>query len=114
MTLWQIVVIVVLLALWAWALVAALIDMFDRTDLSGSSRIVWIVFILVLPVLGVFIYAIARPRSTADEREAKFAAAASIVEDGELIAGQLADLARLHTEGVITDEEFNDSKRRII
>jgi hypothetical protein len=51
MTLWQIVLAVTLIALWAWAVVAVLIDMFDRADLSGWIRIAWIAAIVTPPVV---------------------------------------------------------------
>jgi predicted membrane channel-forming protein YqfA (hemolysin III family) len=111
MTLWQIVLAVTLIALWAWAVVAVLIDMFDRADLSGWIRIAWIAAIVLLPVLGVIVYFVARPRSTEAERNASASYEAAVVPDGEYVAKQLADLARLHTEGVITDDEFEERKK---
>lgn len=42
--------------------IAAIVDVVRRPDLSVGARTLWIVFLIVLPVLGVIVYLIARPR----------------------------------------------------
>ena len=44
--------------LWFWLLFTVFADVFRRTDLSGWGKTGWIVFTIVLPFLGVFVYLI--------------------------------------------------------
>jgi predicted membrane channel-forming protein YqfA (hemolysin III family) len=111
---WQIVLIVLLFALWVWALVAVFIDVFRRSDLSGAVRVGWVALVLVLPVVGVLIYMIARPKLTEPERRSVAAYDDAVHPGGESTAEQIADLARLRAEGKITDEEFEERKRRMV
>ena len=50
-----------LIMLWAMAL----IDIFKRDDMGGGSKVVWILIIFVIPWIGVFIYLLSRPKTTA-------------------------------------------------
>ena len=69
---------------------------------------------MLLPVLGVIAYVIAGPRSTEDERNALASYQAAVVPHGEFVAKRIGDLARLHAEGVITDEEFEEHRKVLI
>jgi predicted membrane channel-forming protein YqfA (hemolysin III family) len=111
--LWQIVLIVLLFALWVWALVAVFIDVFRRSDLSGAVRMGWVVLVLVLPVVGVVIYFITRPKLTEPERRSVASYDDAVHPEAEHTAEQIADLARLRTEGKITEAEFEERKRRL-
>ncbi len=44
--------------IWIWILITVLIDIFRRHDTSGFAKVLWIIFIIVLPYLGVFVYLI--------------------------------------------------------
>src|SRR5687767_7022636 len=45
--------------IWVWTVIAVFVDVFSRHDLSGWGKAAWIVFVVVLPWLGVLIYLIA-------------------------------------------------------
>ena len=44
-----------------FTIIWALFDNFRRKDHSGWAKAAWFLFILFLPLLGVFVYLIARP-----------------------------------------------------
>jgi len=44
---------------WIWILFTVMIDIFRRHDTSGFAKVLWIVFIIIVPYLGVFVYLIA-------------------------------------------------------
>ncbi len=44
---------------WIWLIITVLADIFRRHDESGWTKVLWIIFIIVLPFLGVFVYLIA-------------------------------------------------------
>jgi hypothetical protein len=48
--------------IWIWLLIMVLADNFRRTDLSGWAKAGWTLFVIFLPLLGVLVYMISRPR----------------------------------------------------
>jgi hypothetical protein len=50
--------IFVLWILWIWLLFTIFADVFRRHDISGLAKTAWIVFVILLPFLGVFVYLI--------------------------------------------------------
>jgi hypothetical protein len=56
--LWSILIFMALV-IWIWMVVMAMIDIFGRPDLSGWAKAGWVVFIIVLPFIGVLCYLIA-------------------------------------------------------
>ena len=49
-----------LFIIWIWLLIMVFVDIFRSPELSGLSKALWVLFVIVLPFLGVFIYLIAR------------------------------------------------------
>jgi uncharacterized protein with PQ loop repeat len=47
-----------LFAVWLWLLFAVLLDVFRRHDVGAGAKVLWIVFVIVLPFIGVFTYQI--------------------------------------------------------
>ena len=54
--------------IWIWILVTVLIDLFRRHDLSGWGKAAWVLFMIMLPYLGVFIYLITQGKGMAERR----------------------------------------------
>jgi phospholipase D-like protein len=48
--------------IWIWLLIMILADNFRRTDISGLAKAGWTLFVIFLPLLGVLVYMISRPR----------------------------------------------------
>jgi putative oligomerization/nucleic acid binding protein/phospholipase D-like protein len=90
-----------LLVLWIWIAVTVVVDVFRSYDLSGWAKAGWLVLIVLLPVLGVLIYVIAR----GDKMKAHEASGQRVQE-----IGFLADLADLRDRGILTDEEFQRAR----
>ena len=49
-----------LFVIWVWLLVAVFVDVFRSPDLSGLAKALWVLFLVMAPYLGVFVYLIAR------------------------------------------------------
>ena len=87
-------------------------DLFSRRDIGGWAKTGWVVFTLVLPFLGVFVYLISQGRSMADRAvravEAQRAGTDAYIRS--VAAGaeeeQLAKARDLLQNGAITPEEF--------
>jgi len=93
------------LAMFAWVF----LDIFQRRDLSGLGKAGWACLIFVLPLIGVFIYLIARPRSASYEQE-------GIVDwapqPGRHMSPteEVSYAKQLLDQGTITEKEFEEVK----
>jgi len=82
----------------------------------------WVIFVIVLPFLGVFVYLIARGSAMQEHRmdDAKAMDAANkayirqAADAGASEADQLDKLASLHTSGKLTDDEYAAAKAKVI
>ena len=107
---------------WIWLLITIFIDIFRDKELNGFAKAMWILFVLVLPFLGVLVYVIVRGTSM-HERQAQQAASreeaavAYIQETAGADTGsadEIAKLVQLHKDGVLTDEEFAAQKAKAL
>ena len=48
-----------LFVIWIWLLIAVFADIFRSRDLGGGAKALWVVFVILVPYLGVFVYLIA-------------------------------------------------------
>ena len=109
--------------IWIWILIMVFIDIFRSHDLSGWAKALWFLFVLFIPLIGVLVYLIARGGKM-NERAAQQArqqdedtrryiqqAAASAPAS---TADQLAKLADLRDRGVISAEEFEREKAKVL
>lgn len=108
--------------LWIVLVVRIVLDIFASHDLGGWGKAGWTIFVVLLPFLGVFCYLVARGHSMHD-RQRKAAqqqdeAFRSYVRDaagtGNGSADELTKLADLRDRGVITEEEFQQGKAKIL
>jgi len=109
--------------IWIWLLIVVFSDIFRSHDIGGFSKFVWILFVIVLPYLGVFVYLIARGHKMSEhalaDAEAQDAAAKAYIrqatgDSGSGVAGELERLAALRDGGVISPEEFEAQKAKVL
>ena len=55
--------------IWIWLLVMVFVDVFRSHDMGGFAKALWVIFIIVLPYLGVFVYLIARGHKMSEHAE---------------------------------------------
>jgi Phospholipase_D-nuclease N-terminal len=58
------------LFLLVWAFIALFADIFTRHDLSGWGKAGWTLLIVIVPLLGILIYLIARPSDLGQQQPA--------------------------------------------
>ena len=107
--------------LWFWVLIYVFIDIFRSRDLSGVAKALWFLFVLFIPLIGVLVYLIARGdkmhEHAVQEAQQQDQAFRSYVQDAASSANtadQLAKLADLRDRGVITADEFDREKAKIL
>lgn len=107
--------------LWIFLVVWIIFDVFRSHDLSGWAKALWLIFIVVLPFLGVLIYVIARGGSMherqvrdAQAQQQEFQAYVRDAAGGKSSADELTKLADLRDRGVITDAEFQQGKAKVL
>ena len=105
--------------IWIWIAVTVLVDVFRRRDIGGWAKAAWVVFVIILPFLGVLIYLIANHDSMA-ERSAKQAQAQKAQFDDYVretaggSAGEIAKAKELLDAGTITQTEFDQIKQQAL
>jgi ABC-type multidrug transport system fused ATPase/permease subunit len=105
---------------WIWLLILVFIDIFRSHDLSGWAKALWVLFVVILPFLGVLVYLIARGSKMHERAEQQAMRQdkqfRSYVQQsaGTSSADQLAKLADLRDRGVISAEEFEREKAKIL
>jgi hypothetical protein len=109
-----------LLVAWFWILVTVIGDLFRDHEMSGWGKAFWVLFLIVLPVLGTLIYLIARGEGMR-ERAIKEQADArkhldTYIRDtaGASQADELHKLNELREKGALTDAEFEQAKTKAL
>jgi len=112
---------VFLWVIWFWILITIFIDLFRSHDLSGWAKALWFIFILLLPLIGVLVYLIARggkmhehAARDAQVQEQQFRQYVQEAAGSPSTADQLTKLADLRDRGVITPAEFEGQKAKIL
>ena len=117
--LWSIVLLFLLVA-WIWVVISVLADVFRSRDMRGISKALWVLFIILIPWLGVLTYIIAR----GDRMQENQLETARQIEDAQRdyirsVAGtspatELEKLAALKEKGILSDAEFDAQKAKIL
>ena len=107
--------------LWFWLLFVVLTDVFRSQDLSGWGKAAWTIFVIFLPLIGIFTYLIVRGRSMnqraarqAQQQEEAFRSYVQETAGAPSSADQLAKLADLRQRGVISSAEFENEKSKVL
>ena len=108
---------------WIYLLIVVVTDIFRSDDLSGWGKALWVLFVVIVPWLGILVYLIARggkmsARAASDyqrrdeEMRAYVRDAAST--SGASTADELTKLAALRDSGTITADEFEQQKAKLL
>ena len=99
--------------LYIWMFMAVFGDIFRRHDLSGWGKAGWTLLIIVLPFVGILAYMVSRPKPTQEELAMM---GYGHRRSGHAIssADEIAKLAELRAQGVITEEEYARLKERAV
>jgi Short C-terminal domain/Phospholipase_D-nuclease N-terminal len=107
--------------MWFWLLFTVWADIFRRHDLSGWGKAGWLIFTIVLPFLGVFVYLISQSRGMAERNVERARADRAQFDDyvrqtagGGGSAAEIEKAKQLLDTGAITQAEFDALKQRAL
>ena len=107
--------------IWIWLLIMVFADIFRSHDLSGVAKAIWVIFVILVPYLGVFVYLIARGHKmgqhAAEDAARQDAATRQYIQSVTSTsspAEQIAKLADLKAAGTITDAEYEQLKAKAL
>ncbi len=107
--------------LWIWILIWIFMDIFRSRDLSGWAKALWFLFVLFIPLIGVLVYLIVRGSSMheravreAQQQDQEFRSYVREAAGSQNPADQLTKLADLRDRGVITTDEFEREKAKVL
>jgi|ERR1022692_1082950 hypothetical protein len=108
---------------WIYLLIMVFIDIFRSHDLSGWAKALWVIFVFLIPVIGVLVYLIARGGQMHERAEQRAVRQDEAIrrymrragpDPSATSADQLAKLADLRDRGVLTADEFEREKAKIL
>jgi hypothetical protein len=108
--------------LWFWMLFTVWADVFRRHDISGWGKTGWLIFTILLPFLGVFVYLIAESKGMAERNAAQVQAQQAQFDQyvrqaaaaGNDPASQIDTAKKLLDSGAITQGEFDALKQKAL
>jgi len=107
--------------IWIWLLFVVFADIFRRHDTSGFAKVLWIIFIIIVPYFGVFVYLIAEHKGMTERAiKQQEAAQAQTEQYVRSVAGtgdpteQIAKAKQLLDSGTITQAEFDQIKQKAL
>jgi putative oligomerization/nucleic acid binding protein/phospholipase D-like protein len=108
--------------IWFWLLFTVFIDVFRRHDIGGGKKTLWLIFVIILPFLGVFIYIITnndgmtqRNLERAKAQQAQFDHyVRETAGGGGGAATEIANAKQLLDQGAITQAEFDAIKQKAL
>ena len=115
---WSMIIFFAWLA-WIWVAITIFADIFRRRDIGGWHKAAWVVLVILVPFLGVLVYLIANHDAMAERsvKEAQTQKAAMDSYIRETAGGSASEIARaqeLLDRGTITQEEFDQIKRKAL
>ncbi|MBO4257335.1 SHOCT domain-containing protein [Streptomyces griseorubiginosus] len=108
--------------MWFVLLFRIVVDIFRDDEMSGWGKAGWLVFVIVLPFLGVFVYVIARGKNMGRreiaqaraQQEAFDSYVRETAKGGTSSVDELAKLSEMRSRGDITDDDYRRAKELVL
>jgi hypothetical protein len=107
--------------IWIWLAITVFADIFRSHDLSGGTKALWVIFIILIPYLGIFAYLLFRGGTMHERAASQAALQQKMINEhlqnlgnGSTTADQLHKLADLKERGFISEAEFQSEKEKIL
>ena len=109
-----------LLIAWIWVVVSVISDVFRSKDIGGFAKAFWVLFVILIPWLGVLSYILIRGKGMEERNMQLMMDAAENQRTyiqglaGTSTADELSKLAELKDKGVINDTQFEAQKAKLL
>jgi Phospholipase_D-nuclease N-terminal/Short C-terminal domain len=108
-----------LFVIWIWILITVFSDIFRRKDIGGGTKALWIIFVILLPYLGVLVYLIANHDGMADRNMQEVQKQQQATDDyiksvAGGTAGEIEKAKSLLDSGAITQAEYDSIKQKAL
>jgi Phospholipase_D-nuclease N-terminal/Short C-terminal domain len=108
--------------IWFWLLITVFSDLFRRHDIGGFAKTLWIIFVIILPYFGVFVYLIAEHKGMAErnlqatqaQQQQMDSYVRSVAGSGGSAAAEIEKAKTLLDSGAITQSEFDSIKAKAL
>lgn len=102
--------------LWFWLFITVASDLFRRHDISGLAKVAWIIFLILLPYIGIFAYLLTQGRGMAERNQEAAKNAQKELRQivGFSAADEIEKLDKLKASGSISEEEFKTLRARLL
>ena len=108
--------------IWVWLLIMVFSDIFRSHDLGGFAKVLWLIFVIFLPFLGVFVYLIAEndgmTKRTIEKAQAQQAQMDDYIRStaggGGGAAAEIDKAKQLLDSGAISQAEFDALKQKAL
>ncbi|RQH07320.1 SHOCT domain-containing protein [Paraburkholderia dinghuensis] len=101
--------------LWFWLFITITSDLFRRDDISGFLKVIWVIFLILLPYIGIFAYVLTQGRKMALRNEDRARKARDELRQvvGFSAADEIEKLDRLKSTGSLTDDEYRRLRAKL-
>jgi len=105
-----------MMILWLWLLIAITSNLFRRPDVTGFTKVLWVILVIVLPYIGIFAYLLTRGRGMAERNQARAQHAREELRHlvGFGAADEIEKLDRLKLSGSISAKEYTALRTRLV
>jgi hypothetical protein len=101
--------------IWFWLLISVFVDVFRRRDIGGGAKVLWCIFVIILPFLGVFIYLLTQHDGIAERQTQQVKQQEQYIRD--VAGGSAAEIEKakgLLDSGAITQAEYEQIKAKAL
>jgi putative oligomerization/nucleic acid binding protein/phospholipase D-like protein len=102
--------------IWFWLLITVFMDLFRRRDIGGGSKVLWCIFVIILPFLGVFVYLLSQHDEMAQRNMQHVQAQEKYIREvaGGGSAAEIEKAKGLLDSGAITQAEYDQIKAKAL
>jgi hypothetical protein len=107
--------------IWIWLLITILVDVFRRHDIGGAKKVLWVIFVILVPFVGVFAYLLVNHDEMATRnvaqmtaQQAQFDSYVQTVAGSSGAAAEIEKAKQLLDSGAITQQEFDAIKQKAL
>jgi hypothetical protein len=107
--------------IWFWLLITIMVDVFRRRDVGGGKKVIWLIFVILVPFIGVFAYLLTNHDSMAERniqhakaQQAQFDTYVQSVAGTGGAAAEIEKAKQLLDSGAISQQEFDAIKQKAL